>query len=273
MDQTSTPSGSIELSKYAEALLTNFKRTKPRPHPDELSRITVSQAVSLFAIGYEKIRNAIEYREDHLIRRAAIERILNRRFMLNPEGKNEAENLIRELLWARYFSNGSLGGKDIVDVQLIIDRYLFIKRKIAIGRPYETQQYLSDYILDLMTCEIEEVLSPETANRFSTSLFFIYQVLRKKKKLRGFQAIKKMLIFWQLLKNRSAKAIYHIRDIIYLSHFISQFTHIQKQSLKHLSQKRHLSSKKLMKRLIINMSTVLLDLHENSFLRSLFFLT
>ena len=34
-----------------------------------------------FALVYEKVRNAVEYREDHLILRAAIERILKRRFL------------------------------------------------------------------------------------------------------------------------------------------------------------------------------------------------
>ncbi len=206
MDQSLQPTGSIELSKYTEALLGNFQKTKPRPSPDELSRITVSQAVSLFAIGYEKIRNAIEYREDHLIRRAAIERILNRRFMLNPEGKNEAENLVRELLWARYFANGSLGGKDIADIQLVIDRYLLLKRRIAIGRPYEVQQYLTDYILDLMTCEIEEVLSPETANRYANNLFFIYQVLRKKIKIEGLSGDQKDAYFLAALEKSFRKS-------------------------------------------------------------------
>ncbi len=206
MDQSHSPSTSIKLSKYTEALLAHSQKVVSRPGSDELSRITVSQAVSLFAIGYEKIRNAIEYREDHLIRRASIERILNRRFMLNPEAKGEAENLLRELLWARYFSNGSLGGKDITDIQRIIDRYLYIKRKIATGRPYETQQYLLDYVIDLMTCEIEEVLSPEAAHRYANNLFFIYQVLRKKIKIEGLSSDQKDAYFLAALEKSFRKS-------------------------------------------------------------------
>jgi hypothetical protein len=163
----------ITLSNFTNALLGSLKQLKTRSRPDELSKIAVSQAVSFFALVYEKLRNAVEYREDHLIRRAAIERILTRRLTLNPEGTHEAENVLRELLWARYFANGSLGGKELIDIQQVIDKYLSLKRKIITGRSLDTQRFLSEFIMDLMTCEIEETLSPENANRFSSYLFFI----------------------------------------------------------------------------------------------------
>ena len=151
------------LSHFTTALLENLKQIKPRLRPDDLSKINVSQAVSLFALVYERIRNAIEYREDHLIRRAAIERILKRRLMLNPEGRGEAENIIREL----------------------IDKYISIKRSLIAGRPIEVQQYLAEFLIQMLTCEIEETLSPENASKFSSFTFFIYQVLRKKIRIEG----------------------------------------------------------------------------------------
>lgn len=196
----------ISLSQYTVALLDSLKVMKTRAKPDELSKIAVSQAVSFFALVYEKIRNAVEYREDHLIRRAAIERILNRRLMLNPEGKNEAEQVLRELLWARYFANGSLGGKELIDIQLIINRYLTLKRRIAKGRSGETQHFLSEFIMDLMTCEIEERLSPDTAHRFSSYMFFIYQVLRKKIKIEGLSDDQKNAYFLAALERSFRKS-------------------------------------------------------------------
>lgn len=196
----------ISLSHYTQALLSSLKQIKKRSRPDELSKIAVSQAVSFFALVYEKLRNAVEYREDHLIRRAAIERILSRRLMLNPEGKNEAENVLRELLWARYFANGSLGGKELIDIQKILDRYLLLKRKIITGRTLETQQFLSEYIMDLMTCEIEETLSPENAHRFSSYLFFIYQVLRKKIHIEGLSEDQKDAYFLAALEKSFRKS-------------------------------------------------------------------
>lgn len=92
----------IILSEFTNALLSALNSIQPKSRPDDISALSVSQTVSFFALVYEKVRNAVEYREDHLILRAAIERILKRRFSLNSDGTGEAENLLRELLWARY---------------------------------------------------------------------------------------------------------------------------------------------------------------------------
>lgn len=175
----------IELSLFSDALLKSLKSIKPKVLPDDMSKITVSQTVSFLALAYERIRNAVEYREDHLIRRAAIERIMRRRLSLNPSGKGEAENLLRELLWARYFVNGSLGGQDIIDTQQVIDKFVIIRGYILVGRNITEQQYLSEFLFQLLTCEIEERLSPEDVQKESSKSYFIYQVLRRKIKIEG----------------------------------------------------------------------------------------
>lgn len=196
----------IALSHFTDALLQSLSSIKSRPKPDDLSKLNVSQTVSLFALVYERIRNAIEYREDHLIRRAAIERILKRRLMLNPEAKGEAENVIRELLWARYFPNGSLGGQDLMIVQEIIDKYTYLRKLIVSGRPAETQQYLSDFLTQMLTCEIEETLSPEDAVQFASFTFFIYQVLRQKIKIEGLSEDQKDAYFLAALERSYRKS-------------------------------------------------------------------
>src|SRR3989344_434100 len=175
----------IQLSKFTQALLASLKSIKIKPQPDELSKIAVSQTVSFLALVYEKVRNAVEFREEHLILRAAIERILKRRLSLNPEGKGEAENLIRELLWARYFDNESLGSQDIAKIQLIIGVYLSIRGYLTTGKNPDEQQFLRQYLYDLITCEIEETLKPEATVRNSSFTFYIFQVLRNKIKLGG----------------------------------------------------------------------------------------
>ena len=142
--------------------------------------MNVSQTVSFLALAYEKVRNAIEYREEHLIRRAAIERIMNRRLMMNSVGNGEAENLLRELTWARYFPNGSLGEEDVEMVQGILDKYIKLRKQLVTGRDGSTQKFLNDFISDLLTCEIEEALSPDTAARDASFSYFLFQTLRRK---------------------------------------------------------------------------------------------
>lgn len=181
----------INLSPYTEALFDSLKDIKPRATPDDLSKLSVSQAVSLMAIAYEKVRNAIEYREDHLVLRAAIERNLKRRLALNPQGTGEAENLLRELMWARYFPNESLGDHDIQKVQEIIDKYLFVKNLLLTGKDGKTQVYLFQHLFEFLTCEIEESLNPGSSQKISTYTYFIFQILKDKIKVEGLDEDKK----------------------------------------------------------------------------------
>ena len=60
--------------------------------------------VETLARAYEKARNALEYRADNLVRRAAVERILKRRIVINATSLSLAENLLTELRWARYLT-------------------------------------------------------------------------------------------------------------------------------------------------------------------------
>ncbi len=173
----------IELSEITIALLDAVADVKPRDMPDEYTRISVSRAVSLLAIVYEKVRNSIEYREDNLMRRAAIERILRRRLAINPVGTGEGESLIRELLWARYFPKNSLSEDDVDVVQKIIEKYLFVKNKLLKGKKEQEQAYLSTFLIDLMSCEIEEALSPDIAQREAFYTFYIFQTIHKTVKI------------------------------------------------------------------------------------------
>ena len=187
-EKAKSPETLVKLSKFTQALLSALESVKPRARPDDFSTLSVSQTVSFLALVYERIRNAVEFREEHAILRAAIERILKRRLSLNPEGKDAAENLLRELLWARYFDNESLGQKDIAKIQLIIETFLNLSRLIIAGRNASDRQFLYQFLLDLTTCEIEETLKPGETVRNSSFTFYIFQVLRNKVKLEGLSA-------------------------------------------------------------------------------------
>lgn len=210
----------IELSQYTKFLLESLKSIKQKPLPDELNRITVSQTVSFFGILYEKVRNAIEYREDHLITRAAIERILRRRLMINPSGSDEGENLIRELLWARYFNTDQVDLNDVGKIQKIIDRFLEIRRKVIIGRTSEEKRKLDEFLFDLITCEIEETLNPVKTQKYAYQSYFIFQTLRQKINFEGITEEKRDLFFLVAIEKvyrRSDRAYqrYHLFITLY----------------------------------------------------------
>ena len=170
----------IELSNYSKALLDTLTAIHRKPVDTDLAPLSVSRTVSFFAILYEKVRNAVEFREEHLVRRAAVERILNRRLSLNSDGKGEAENLMRELLWARYLPADSVTVSDINHIQSILDKYLFLKKIVLQGRDVNAKNRLAQYLTDFLTCEIEEELNPETTQKKAAHLYFFYQVLKNK---------------------------------------------------------------------------------------------
>ena len=200
----------IILSKYTTALIQNLNSISAKPKVDEYSRLSVSQTASFFAILYEKLRNVVEYRETHLIRRAAIERILRRKLLLNPQGKGEGENLIRELLWARYFSPDTLSQEDVLNVQSIIDKYISFK---AHGK-------YAEFLMQLLSCEIEENLSPDEARRTSLETFFLFQVLKNKINIDGISPEQKDAYFYVALEKTFNKS-----DEAYLRYNLFKLLH------------------------------------------------
>lgn len=197
---------SLVLSDFTKALIHNLKLLKKRSRVEELSKISVSKTVSFFALVYEKVRNAVEYRDEHLIRRAAIERILKRRLLLNPEGKGEAENVVRELLWARYFSENYLSVNDIDTVQSLIDKYVQIRNKLTVGQINEKKIYYSQFLLDILTSEIEETLDSFHSKKTSLFTSYIYQILRQKIKIENVKDDQKDAFVYVAIEKAFAKS-------------------------------------------------------------------
>ncbi len=227
----------ITTSPYFEYLIQSIKSIKAKSKPDDANKINVSQTVSFFALLYEKIRNAIEYREDHLIRRAAIERILKRRLMINPEGKDEGENLIRELLWARYFNPDELGYEDVHLVQRIIDNFIYLRKEILIGLPSQEKFACEEFLLHIITAEIEEKLSPAKSQRMAYYSYYLFQSLHHKILIENLRSEEKDLYLLAAIEKtyrRSDKAYqrYHL-----FINFYKNIGDFNKDELKKFGQK------------------------------------
>lgn len=166
---------SLTLSKYTQALIKSWNVPMHGSMPSP-NKISVSQTVSFAAFLYEKMRNAVEFREEHLIRRAAVERILKRRMILNENGRDIAEVLIKELLWARYYENNTLGEEKITELQTIIDKYFFLRNELNSGRKGKEHDKINNFILEVLSCEIQENLSPDFRRQGFTN--YVYQIIR-----------------------------------------------------------------------------------------------
>lgn len=172
-----TPRISIPISNYTKALVKTWTTEPPKTSVSP-NKISVSQTVSFLAFLYEKMRNAVEFREEHLIRRAAIERIIKRRMLLNENGRDIAEPLIKELLWARYYENSTIGEDCITKIQASIDKYFFLRNEISAGRKRSEQEKIASFTLEVLSCETDEILASNIVKR-EAFVHFVYQLLRQ----------------------------------------------------------------------------------------------
>lgn len=146
--------------------------------------IKTTKTVSDLGFLYEKARNAIEFRDEHLIRQAAIIRILKRRLFLNQESKKITRLLIKELSWAKYFVKNSIESSKTELIEKIINKYKAVLSSIP-GEMHEK-------IIGLCACEIEEKLyfdplSQILINYVSASLFNHFEIEAMDKQTKSMQ--------------------------------------------------------------------------------------
>jgi hypothetical protein len=174
---------SLEINKNTKKLFQVIYKQEhgdDQEKKDDSSKIKVSSLVSRLSFFYEKARNAIDYEEDHLLRKNAISRILKRQiiiegFIRQTESRNISEHLLSELIRAGYLGNNEIPEKKIDDVSLILEKYIRLKNLISSEISYSfnlnkdinnvkdkigEKNKMISWIIVLAACEIEESLSP-----------------------------------------------------------------------------------------------------------------
>ncbi len=160
------------FSRLATALIGAFNSKELQ---STHRKIAVNPLVSTVASWYEKLRNAMDYRDEEVILRAAIERILKRRLMLGGDGKKVAESLIRELVWARYFPDESLSEGMIAKVEKKIDLFLSLRDGL-IAKKTLSESVASEWLYHLLSSDIEFLLNPTKEKEVMAN--FMYQIMR-----------------------------------------------------------------------------------------------
>lgn len=165
---------SKQLSKLSQDLITAYSKNY---FQDADKTISVNPVVAELASWYEKIRTAMDYRDDEVILRSAIERILKRRSLMSQSGEVIATPLIRELVWARYFPDASVAESSVTKVAHTID--LFLKLESEINKKHRINRAsLSEWIIHLLSSEIEDILKP--GNEKNLMCNFIFQIFRNR---------------------------------------------------------------------------------------------
>lgn len=161
-----------QLSPLAKVLITSFEKKDPHVYG---KMISVNPVVAKFATWFEKLRNVMEYREEEVMLRAAIERILRRMLLLGGNAKTTAGPLVRELLWARYLPDNSVPESIIDKVELSIELHLRL-RLLVMQRHKIPDSNLNELIYQMMSSDIAHILQPHHEKQLISN--FMFQVLR-----------------------------------------------------------------------------------------------
>ncbi len=154
-----------EISQNTRQLISQYALWKTSIKPKEgAATIHVDEVASKVAAFYENIRTIIDWKEEHLMRRAAIIRKLKRRFfdmeLNNFSTQNIAEPLVLELIRGGFFPNDKIETSKINDVQHVIEKYVFILRHSPENKKGKTGVKFYNQLLEIAACEIEEALAP-----------------------------------------------------------------------------------------------------------------
>ncbi|MDO8571192.1 MAG: hypothetical protein Q7R79_00745 [bacterium] len=156
------------LSEIIQHYLSS--RTEKKSHSEEEQKLSINEAIGAIAFYYEKIRNIVDYQDEHLLRQNAIKRILGRRLIFQESMDELAHALIKELIRSRYFPNNVLPISIVKEIEQILVMYAGIiealrKRRILTDKD-------QDWLLSMAACAIDEHFVPMTEEEALVTLMY-----------------------------------------------------------------------------------------------------
>ncbi len=159
--------------KLVRELISEYKEIAEGEHEGG-ALIEVDEIASRVASFYEKVRGIVDWKEEHLIRRTATERVLKRRLLGGVAGlglisdvKTEkvAEPLVGELIRGGHYPNNEIPKSRLVKVQKVLEKYAYILKNSPLsgnGSKSGLKKKVNFYnwLLEIAACEIEEILAP-----------------------------------------------------------------------------------------------------------------
>jgi len=162
------------LTREAQYILTSWQEfTEKQEKYKRQEMIAVSETFGFVAYMYEKLRSAVEYRGEHVLRRATIERTLKRIIWLPKTPAEIAELLINELTWSRFLANESLPKTQLANLTKIVEKYQYL---IEYSHTQDIQPgekvTWTDWIIGVASTEVEETISPSYLRTILAPLMF-----------------------------------------------------------------------------------------------------
>ncbi len=182
---------SEDAIKYVDGHIEGFNYEQT----PAVSPLEVDELASKIAKLYEKVRRIIDWKEENIIRRTAIERILKRTLLSELSGIGQSsldaqkltEPLVLEMMRSGYFEPGKVSKNKIPLAKKSLAKYIYILDNSPISQKNNSLKIKErvnffNWILEVAACEIEEILEPafkENAlmNFMTTTLFQRLKVL------------------------------------------------------------------------------------------------
>ena len=150
--------------------IANQKDKVVKKEGEELIKVNIM--TSAVAFMYEKVRTIVDYKEEHLLRKSAIFRILKRRFLESTDCYKMAENLLKELISARYLKDNKIPETKIIEVAQVIEKYDLLYGGVEEQKGLKRALKLYDWIIGLASVEIEEVIVPDNKEKVFVRFMF-----------------------------------------------------------------------------------------------------
>jgi hypothetical protein len=140
------------IAELKSNLAAEEKKEQDRKERDE-KEVDIEEAGESMAKVYEKVRNLIEYKDDHLIKRTAIERILKRNLIIELRQQNFSEQFLSEIIMAGYLPKKEADKKLQHRIKVTIAKY---QKAVKSMGNYQMKRWLTT----IASCEIEEIVFP-----------------------------------------------------------------------------------------------------------------
>ena len=176
-----------ELSEATKRLIAQYRLAKKQDvEKPNVPTIHVDEVAKKVAAFYEQVRTIVDWKEEHLMRRAAIIRKLKRKFfdlqLNNFSGtENIAESLVLELIRGGHFPNDKIEESKIKDVQKIIDKYIFILKNNPENKTGKAGLNFYNWLIEVAACEIEDTLAP--AIKEMSLINYMFESMKEKIKV------------------------------------------------------------------------------------------
>ena len=167
------------ISNTAQELIAIFKRSyqdKEIGGSKDEPKVKIHETIGKVAYAYEKVRNAVDYQEEHLLRKNAVGRMLKRRLLSKERGSVIAEPLIRELIRAGYLPNDYFPERRISDIERIISKYVSLIDLTVNQTNLTKKNKTLSWIISVASFEIEQYFSPTI--RDDAMVEAMYKIIR-----------------------------------------------------------------------------------------------